>query len=127
MHLGDLHVTRMVVCGSRKQKANLEWTMNDMKVGYGVVLERGEQRNGSFGGVSGGKDVTKRNMRGQSTHQTQSWESVSQATERIRKVAEGKPKEKLTALLHHVTVDALRWAYFSLRRNAAAGVDGVTV
>ena len=37
-----------------------------------------------------------------------------------------EPRERLTALLHHVTVDALRWAFFELKRDAAAGADGVT-
>ena len=35
-------------------------------------------------------------------------------------------KEKLTALLHHVNIDVLRWAFFSLKKRAAPGVDGVT-
>jgi RNA-directed DNA polymerase len=33
---------------------------------------------------------------------------------------------KLTALLHHVSLDTLRWALFALKKDAAAGVDGVT-
>ena len=33
---------------------------------------------------------------------------------------------RLTTLLHHVTVDALRWAFFETKKNAAAGVDGIT-
>ena len=35
-------------------------------------------------------------------------------------------KEKLTALLHHVSVDVLRWAFFNLKKQAAPGVDGLT-
>ena len=50
---------------------------------------------------------------------------MSQAAERIRQTAPGKPKEKLTALLHHITTEALGAAYFSLKKEAAAGVDGV--
>jgi len=34
--------------------------------------------------------------------------------------------DKLTALLHHITVDTLRAAYFSLKRRAAPGVDAMT-
>jgi group II intron reverse transcriptase/maturase len=37
-----------------------------------------------------------------------------------------QPKLRFTALLHHVSVDLLRQSYFSLKRKAAAGVDGVT-
>ena len=51
---------------------------------------------------------------------------MSQAAERIRQAATRKPKEKLTALLHHITTEALSAAYFSLKKEAASGVDGVT-
>jgi RNA-directed DNA polymerase len=32
---------------------------------------------------------------------------------------------KFTALLHHLTVDLLRDSFYSLKRKAAPGVDGV--
>ena len=40
--------------------------------------------------------------------------------------SKARKKERFTALLHHVTVDLLREAYFALKRDAAPGVDGVT-
>jgi hypothetical protein len=51
---------------------------------------------------------------------------VSQALDRIRSAARRERKGQLTALLHHVNVDLLRWAFYQLRRKAAPGVDGVT-
>lgn len=60
------------------------------------------------------------------TCRTQSRESVSQRLERVRQAARQRKKEKFTALMHHVDVDLLRQAYFWLKRDAAAGVDGVT-
>jgi RNA-directed DNA polymerase len=51
---------------------------------------------------------------------------VSQAQARIREAVNRNGKEKLTALLHHVTVDVLRAAFFALKRRAAPGVDAVT-
>ena len=69
---------------------------------------------------------TKRNPRHQSMHRTQGRARMSQAAERIRQRATRTPKERLTALLHHITTDALGAAYFSLKKDAAAGVDGVT-
>ena len=33
---------------------------------------------------------------------------------------------RFTALLHHATVDLLRWSFYPLQRRAAAGIDGVT-
>ena len=58
--------------------------------------------------------------------QTQDWASMSQASDRIRQFVQREPRERLTTLLHHVTVDALRRAFFELKRNATAGVDGTT-
>jgi group II intron reverse transcriptase/maturase len=44
----------------------------------------------------------------------------------IRQAAGRDRHLRFTALMHHVTVDLLREAYHALKRNAAAGVDGVT-
>ena len=73
-----------------------------------------------------GRASTKGNPHDQSTCRTQGRESVSQAVERIRRAARRKPREKLTALMHHVTLDALRCAFFDLKKSASAGVDGLT-
>ena len=62
----------------------------------------------------------------QSTRRAQDRESVTQAADRIRRFVQREPRERLTALLHHVTVDALRWAFFELKKDAAAGADGMT-
>jgi retron-type reverse transcriptase len=51
---------------------------------------------------------------------------VSQALERIRKVAKERKKERFTALLHHISIDLLDEAFYELKENAAAGVDGLT-
>ena len=68
----------------------------------------------------------KGNSGSQSTCRTQRRESVTQAADRIRQFAQQEPRERLTALLHDVTVDALRWAFFELKKDAAAGADGMT-
>ena len=73
-----------------------------------------------------GSSGTKRNAKLQSTVRTQSREAVSQAQDRIRRAVTRGKKEKLTALLHHITVDVLRQAFFTLKKRAAPGVDGVT-
>lgn len=44
----------------------------------------------------------------------------------MREAARRDQKQKFTAWLHHVTVDLLRDSYYSLKRQAAPGVDGVT-
>ena len=50
----------------------------------------------------------------------------TQAQARIRGAVTRNKKEKLTALLHHVSIDVLRWAFFNLKKQAAPGVDGLT-
>jgi group II intron reverse transcriptase/maturase len=54
-------------------------------------------------------------------------EGMKETLRRIRQAVERKPKEKLTSLYHHVyRVENLREAYFSLKKDAAAGIDGET-
>jgi len=73
-----------------------------------------------------GSGAKERNAVLQSTARTQSRTAVSQAQARIREAIARNERERLTALLHHVTIDGLRAAFFTLKRNAAAGVDDVT-
>src|SRR6202521_1046777 len=69
---------------------------------------------------------TKGNTGQSHTCRAQNRVSVPQALERVRQAARQRKKERFTALLHHVTIDRLRKAFFALKRNAAPGVDGVT-
>src|SRR5215204_2730438 len=74
-----------------------------------------ERRAGAEGNA--GQDRTRR---------AQDRASVSQGLERVLHVARQRKKERFTALLHHVTPNRLRTAFFALRRQAAPGVDGLT-
>ena len=69
---------------------------------------------------------TKGNAHQRSTLRTEGRERVTQALGRLRQAGRLRKKEKFTALLHHITVDTLRVAYYALKRKAAPGVDGVT-
>ena len=62
----------------------------------------------------------------QSTLRAQDRASVSQAVDRIRQAAKQRKRERFTSLLHHVSIEALRVAFYALRRDAAPGADGVT-
>jgi retron-type reverse transcriptase len=66
------------------------------------------------------------NARQPSTLRTPSRDGVTAGLERVRTAARLRKKEGFTALLHHVSLDLLRQAYSWLKRDAAAGVDGVT-
>ena len=73
-----------------------------------------------------GSSSTKGNTGESHTQRTQGRERVSQGLEGVREAARRDKKQKFTALLHHVTIGLLRDSYYSLKRDAAPGVDGVT-
>jgi len=51
---------------------------------------------------------------------------ASHGLDRVRKAARERKKERFTALLHHISVEALEAAFFDLKKKASAGVDGLT-
>lgn len=74
-----------------------------------------------------GRSLTKGNLGKQNTRRTQCLERVQNALTRVRQAAVKDRKQKFTALMHHVySPDTLEMAYFSLKRDASAGVDGET-
>ena len=68
----------------------------------------------------------KGNPESQSMRRAQDRESVKNAADRIRRFVQREPRKRLTTLLHHVTVEALRWSFFELKKDSAPGADGVT-
>jgi RNA-directed DNA polymerase len=66
---------------------------------------------------------TKGNADQQSTRRAQNRVSVSQALERIRKVARERKEERFTALFHHISIELLEEAFYELKEDAAPGVD----
>jgi group II intron reverse transcriptase/maturase len=74
-----------------------------------------------------GRGLAKGNLPEQNALRMQSRMSVHSALERVRQAAKKDRKLRFTALLHHVySLDTLRTAYFSLKKEAAPGVDGQT-
>src|SRR3990170_4781310 len=69
---------------------------------------------------------TERNASEQSTRRTLGRVRVTQALDRVRQAARQRKKEKLTALLHHLSIDLFREAFLALKRDAAPGVDDLT-
>jgi group II intron reverse transcriptase/maturase len=70
--------------------------------------------------------ATKENMDQTPKSRTQCREIEVSGLERVRQRSKSQPKERMTTLMHHLTVEALWSAYDRLKRNAAPGVDGVT-
>ena len=102
--------------------------MNDWKKSDSAIVPEKAANKGPSGPAEllEGRAGPKGNVVGQSPRRAQKRGSGTQAADRIRQAAKRKPEERLVALLHHVTVDVLHDAFLSLRKDAAAGVDGVT-
>ena len=74
-----------------------------------------------------GRGLTKGNLPQQNASRTPSRTDAPSALERVRQAAAKGKRLRFTALLHHIyNLDTLRTAYFSLKKEAAAGVDGET-
>jgi retron-type reverse transcriptase len=74
-----------------------------------------------------GRTLAKGNSQERNAPRTQRRPSTPSALERVRQAAKKDRKQRFTALLHHVyDVERLRPAYRSLKRDAAAGIDGET-
>ena len=72
-----------------------------------------------------GRGLAKGNPPQQNASRTPSRSEAPSALERVRQAARKDRQLRFTALLHHIyNLDTLRRAYLSLKREAAAGVDG---
>ncbi len=92
-----------------------------------VPVKPPNKAEGPVAEVVEGRGLAKGNLPERIIHRTQSREGMLSALERVRQAARRDRKQRFTALLHHVyDVDRLRAAYFALKRDAAAGVDGET-
>jgi hypothetical protein len=76
--------------------------------------------------IEEGRPLIEENIRQVNTRSTQSEASVSQGLASVRKAARENKEMRFTSLLHHVSVALLRASFYSLKRKAAPGVDGVT-
>ena len=73
------------------------------------------------------REEIKRNEEQRNTRQTQSWGSVQSQLQLIHHKAKVDKKMQFTALMHHIyEVEALKAAYYGIKRNAAPGIDNET-
>jgi group II intron reverse transcriptase/maturase len=74
-----------------------------------------------------GSLLAKGNSPRQNIHRIQGRERMQSALGRVRQRALKDKTLQFTSLMHHITAtDTLREAYYSLKRDAAAGIDGQT-
>lgn len=77
-------------------------------------------------GMGEGRPETAGNPDWPTMPETQDSEPMMSGLERVREAASRDGKIRFTSLLHHVTLAVLEDAYRSLKRDASAGVDGMT-
>src|SRR5499427_8700491 len=109
---GSGHTARMYVC---EESHSGIVPMNHSNKDTRPSAESGE-----------GRPLIKENAGLSSTYPTQSGKGVSQGLAGVRRAAREHKEMKFTALLHHLTIDLLRESFYSLKKKAAPGVDGVT-
>jgi RNA-directed DNA polymerase len=129
---------RPVVPGKRSNKDAILRQRSDGEPYTGTKLETPDTAKGgpnaqrSAGRATAetveGRGLAKGNLRPQNTPQAQHWLfGVQSKREQVRRAAAKDKRLRFTTLLHHVyDLEALREAYFGLKRNAAPGVDGET-
>ena len=108
--------------------------MNDRGESDGSIVPRKAANKGAQPPSGGhppaelleGRDPTKGNANQPTVDGTQRPVSASRGLGGIRESARRDPRERFTALLHHVTESLLIESYEALNPRAAPGVDGVT-
>jgi RNA-directed DNA polymerase len=73
-----------------------------------------------------GRGLAKGNAVGETRPGRRAGQGAPSELDRVRQAARKDRNARFTALLHHVSVDRLRAAFWALRPEAAPGVDGVT-
>jgi RNA-directed DNA polymerase len=91
-----------------------------------VPVKRSNESQGGRKEIVEGRRLTKENMEEPNSNRTPSREKEPNGLDRVRQAAKEDRELRFTALLHHVNIEQLRRSYQSLKKQAAAGVDGVT-
>jgi RNA-directed DNA polymerase len=102
--------------------------MHDIGESYSGIVPAKQPNKGepSPAEVVEERPLTEENTPEPNSCRTPCRESGLSGLKRVREAARKDGKLKFTALLHHVSIDLLRQSYYSLKKKAAPGVDGMT-
>src|SRR5215813_2440959 len=103
--------------------------MNEPGKSDNLVVPEKSPNNARTAAAEGmeGNGLAKGNLPQQNASRTPSRNDAPSALERVRQAAKKDKKLRFTALLHHIyNLETLQMAYFSLKKEAAPGVDGET-
>lgn len=107
-------------------KGNRNPAINAVEKSDTSIVPRKPSNKGSAAEMVEGRDVAKGNAGEPPAPRTQSRTSASMGLEGVREVARHDRRARFTALLHHITPRLLVESFYALKRDAVAGVDGVT-
>jgi RNA-directed DNA polymerase len=102
---------------------------NDSRQSHSPVVPGNPSNNAPERAAETGEErgLTKGNSPERTASRTQRRADAPSALERVRQAARRDSRQRFTALLHHVyDIERLRSAFFALKREAAAGIDGET-
>jgi group II intron reverse transcriptase/maturase len=89
-------------------------------------MKRSNESQGRPKEIAEGRPSTKENVEESNPCRTQNRASGSSGLDRVRQAAKENKQLRFTTLLHHVNIALLRSSYYGLKKQAAAGIDGVT-
>ncbi|NQZ07089.1 MAG: group II intron reverse transcriptase/maturase [Algicola sp.] len=72
------------------------------------------------------RTLIERNIQQNIESQTQRWSPLKFGLLGVREAARKDKKQQFTSLFHHITPTLLRDSFYELKKNAAAGIDGVS-
>ena len=126
--LGDLHRARRATPGSTGKAIAASLDNSGGEVGCAHITEEAVEQRATSRRRWWREGAQPRETPNRTpAPRTQSRTScASMGLERVREAARRNRRLRFTALLHHITPQLLVDSFYSLQRNAAAGVDGVT-
>lgn len=113
-------------CGLGGEGASRNAAIHAAEKSDAPIVPEKRPNKGKPAEVVEGRGAAKGNAQEAPAGRTQSRETALTGLERVRAAAKKDKRMKFTTLLHHVTTSLLVESFYDLKRNAAAGVDGVT-
>jgi RNA-directed DNA polymerase len=126
--LGDLRRARRDDAGRlREGQEPHAWATNSGEVGCARTTWEAVEQGAEPAEMVEGRSAAKGNADQNPAPRTQSRNNrASMGLEGVRQAARRDRRLRFTALLHHITPQLLMDSFYSLQKNAAAGVGGVT-
>jgi RNA-directed DNA polymerase len=113
-------------CGLGGEGASRNAAIHAVEKSDTPIVPKKQPNKGKPTEVVEGRGVAKGNAQKAPAGRTQCRETALTGLERVRAAAKKDKRMKFTTLLHHITTSLLVESFYDLKRNAAAGVDGVT-